>query len=91
MSWSFYALGKPQAVLKDADTKFDSFKCAEPEETIRQGVYKMITASLLAMPPGSAVEVTASGSQSFQGDTDGNTSFFNQLHLDIKPIYNFFE
>lgn len=87
MSWSFNATGKPQAVVAKAKQEFARISCAEPEETARQNALTTICKLLEAMPASSAVNVSASGSQSAQ--VDG--TFLNNLNLQIQPIYGFIE
>lgn len=86
MSWSYYATGKPQAILAKIDEEFARYRCVEPEETMRQGVCAIIKTSLGAMPESSAVGIQASGSQSSAEGKHTNT-----LKLSIEPIYGFVE
>lgn len=88
MSWSFYAMGKPKAVIAKADAEFERIVgyCAEPERSIASKAHEAIKAVLDAMPDSSAVDIRASGSQSV---VEGGT--LNNLSLDIKPIYGFVE
>lgn len=87
MSWSIMAAGKPKAVAVLIAGQFIRQKCSEPEETIKQGVAKLLDVALQAFPPNAAVTVTASGSQS--SSTDGNAT--NQVSVKLEPIYNFVE
>lgn len=91
MSWSFYGVGKPAAVLAKARTELERIKCSEPEETIKNKVLDILTASLLAMPAASAVDLKASGSQSMVDYADPSKGVANQLILEIKPLFGFVE
>jgi hypothetical protein len=64
MSWSFTAIGRPKAVREKARAYVESFRCSEPEESIKQQVFTMIETALFAMPAASAVRVAAHGGQS---------------------------
>lgn len=87
MSWSFYGVGKPAAVLAKARDELARVKCAEPEEFIKSQVAAVLEVSLTNMPAATAVQVDAAGSQTKNGD--GTAS--NQLTLNIKPLYGFVE
>lgn len=92
MSWSIQAVGKPKAVAIKIAEAMTVNKCAEPEETLRQGVGVLIAASLAAMPDTDAVRINAFGSQS-NCYVDGKSSgkFTNSLKVEIEPIYGFVE
>lgn len=87
MSWSFVAVGKPAAILEKARKDMTTYRCAEPEETIKGKVLNIIEASLLAFPEASAIEVNASGSQSMPDPGHA----INSLSVTIKPLYGFIE
>lgn len=87
MSWSFYGVGKPAAVLNKAKTELPKCRCSEPEETIKSKVIDIIEICLAAYPDASAVQIDANGSQS--NDSDGKTT--NSLVVNIKPLYGFVE
>jgi hypothetical protein len=92
MSWSFYAVGKPAAILNKARTELERIKCSEPEETIKNKVLDILVASLLAMPASSAISVKASGSQSSEWKDNAATGKqSNTLILQIEPLYGFVE
>ena len=44
MSWSFYAMGRGDAVVRKAAAEFALNPCAEPEEAIRQHVGDFVKA-----------------------------------------------
>lgn len=88
MSWSYNGIGKPSAVLEDAQLRLSAVKCSEPEETIKNKVGDILLASLSAFPESSAVQVEAYGSQTVDSTTGKAT---NSLHFDIKPLYGFVE
>lgn len=90
MSWSVSAIGKPVAVAAKVAKDFAAYKCAEPEETIRQMVGTAIAAALKAYPETHAVKVDASGSQQ-GGSTGPQATYVNQLSVKIEPIYGFVE
>lgn len=89
MSWSFYGVGRPIAVLNKARTEIARIRCAEPEETVKNKLLNIIEASLLAMPDASAVKIEASGSQS--SDSKDPAKFTNDVKLDITPLWGFVE
>jgi hypothetical protein len=89
MSWSFYAIGKPAAVVASAEKALSAYECSEPEESIKNKVLNIIQVSLAAMPDASAVSIEASGSQS--AHHDHADKFTNTLSFIIKPIYGFVE
>lgn len=90
MSWSFYAIGKPRAVLESARKQLSAIKCAEPEETIKGKFLSMLEASMLVMPDASAVRIEANGSQSARAaGEDGR--FTNSFSAKIEPLYGFVE
>lgn len=86
MSWSFSGLGKPHAVFAKAKKDLTQYKCAEPEESIKQMVLNILDKSLSAYPESYAVHVEASGSQSSVGEDK-----VNQLRIDIHQLYGFIE
>lgn len=87
MSWSFYAAGKPLAVIGKAKKEL-AFPMAEPEQTIRELFIKQLELALEAMPPSSAVRVNAFGSQTSGGGGDGTV---NSLKIEVEPIHGFVE
>jgi hypothetical protein len=87
MSWSVSAIGKPTAVAAKLADAFTKNPCAEPEETIRQGVASAIAVALKSFDGTMAVRVDASGSQS----TNNGVPTSNQLSVKIEPIYGFVE
>lgn len=97
MSWSFYATGKPAAMVARARVEFGKIKCSEPEEAIKGKVLNILEVSLLAMPENAVVRIEAGGSQSQAYDMapDGWGAvvgkFTNQLNLKIEPIFGFVE
>ena len=66
-------------------------KCIEPEESIKANVVEIVKQALGAMPPGSIVEVIASGSQSNIDYNDPSKGATNQLSVSIKPLWGFVE
>jgi hypothetical protein len=92
MSWSFNAVGKPLAVLKAAKDQFMQYSCAEPEETIREKFFEILEISLDSYPESSAVQVSASGSQSpaVTSETD-RPRFYNSIKVDVQPLWGFIE
>lgn len=87
MSWSVSAVGKPAAVKAKLAEAFAKNPCAEPEETIRQGVAVTIGIALDSFSESSAVQVSAGGSQS----TNDNKPISNMLNVKIEPLYGFVE
>lgn len=86
MSWSFYGIGKPEAVARKAREDMARQKCHEPEESIKSMALDLIETSLMAMPASSAVHVQASGSQS-----KNDNGAVNTFNLKIDPVYGFVE
>ena len=87
MSWSISATGKPAAVLRKARQEFSRYKCAEPEETIKGKAQDILEEALREFPESSAVQVSASGSQT----SISGGAFINSLSIEIKPIFGFVE
>lgn len=89
MSWSFSAVGRPNAVAQKLRVEAETTRCAGAEETARKAVLEQ--ASLLCengFSSDNAVRVAASGSAYTQGD--GSQSY-NSLDLKIEPLYGFVE
>ena len=93
MSWSVSAVGKSDVVAVAIEKQFEGGgKCMEPEEGIRQAARALIAASLKGQVPSTAVEVSASGSQSRGAVVPGGPDVVrNTLSLTIKPFWNFLE
>ncbi len=91
MSWSFSFIGKPKAVAAKIVEVMAKNPCAEPEETIRQGVGSIVATALGAFPETAAVRVDASGSQSVTNGGTGAVDTINQLNFKIEPIWVFVE
>lgn len=94
MSWSFYGMGKPAALAAKAKKDLTAFKCAEPEETIKNKALDVIETALLAMADSAAVRIEAHGSQGPAHDAAHNRiegRFDNTFKLTIEPIYGFVE
>jgi len=90
MSWSLNGVGRPAAVLANLKADVARNRCIEPEQTIRDDVMHAIELALNAMPPSSAVHVTASGSQ-YAPDSLQPALVVNSLKVDISPLYGFAE
>lgn len=91
MSWSTSAVGRPAAVAVAIAKQISSIKCQEPEETIKAKVGEIVAAALAVFPEGSAVMVTASGSQSYKDYNKPELGASNSLNFEIKPLYGFVE
>lgn len=93
MSWSFYAVGKPAAVLALAKKELGQLKCIEPEETVKTLFLATLETTLNAMLDSAVVQVRGCGSQApvyvNSKLVDGKAS--NSLKIDIEPLYNFVE
>jgi hypothetical protein len=85
MSWSVSAIGKPAAVASKVAADLSSYKCVEPEETIKQTAGQALIAAINAQDPDSVIQVTASG----QSGTAPKLN--NTLNVSITPIYGFIE
>jgi hypothetical protein len=88
MSWSFYGVGKPPAVLAKARKDLAAVKCMEPEETIKTGVLGILEVSLSNYPADAAVRVRAQGSQNVDSSKPGAA---NTLTVEIENLYGFVE
>lgn len=91
MSWSIYKTGKPKAVAAAIAAELEVNVCPEPEQTARHNIGLAIAACLAAMPEGSAVTVSASGSQNSPDYGDLSKGATNTIKLEITPIYGFIE
>jgi hypothetical protein len=88
MSWSFNAIGHPQGVAEKAEGELSSYRCYEPEETIKKKVIEIIGLSCKAFPPNCVVKVEAYGSQS--GYTPGDSvNVTNAMSITITPLPGF--
>ncbi len=87
MSWSFSAIGKPEAVAKAAVAAMDKNKCAEPEESYRLDALAYITKASSQLIGAMAVRVAASGSMWKDGDTVKS----HNLSLAFEPVNGFVE
>ena len=67
MSWGVSAIGRAPAVGAAIERQFESGKCAEPEESIRQAARALIAASIAAQDSAKVIRVQAYGSQSTEG------------------------
>jgi hypothetical protein len=91
MSWSVSAIGKAPAVRERIATDLGKITCTEPEQTIKNSVGSAIDAALAAFPPGYAVRVEASGSQSHPDFSKAPHEKTNQLIVKLEPIWGFVE
>lgn len=89
MSWSVHRVGKPAAVAATLAKDFAGITCAEPEQTIKNGVAAIVATSLAVFPSAMAVEVKGSGSQ-YRPDSSKD-EYQNSVSLSITPIYGFVE
>lgn len=87
MSWSFQAVGKPEAVARAATAAMETNQCLQPEESYRLGALAYITSAACQLVGVMAVQVTASGSMWKDGDTVKN----HTLQLEFTPLYGFVE
>lgn len=87
MSWSVSAVGKPIAVAQKLTEEFGRSKCAEPEETIKSMVADIAAKALASFAPDIAVRINASGSQY----ADNGIVKYNQLKIEIEPLWGFIE
>ncbi len=92
MSWSVSGVGRAAAVAQKLQKDCAAIKCTEPEETIKNSVATIIATALAAYPEGSAVSVSAMGSQS-PGYDPANLGavlgMVNSLSVSISPLYGF--
>jgi hypothetical protein len=59
MSWGVSAIGRAPAVGAAIERQFESGKCAEPEESIRQAARALIAASIAAQDSVKGIRVQA--------------------------------
>ena len=90
MSWSFYGVGLAEKLSAkvDKDIVNSPYKCTEPEESLRQAAGDLIKKSLDAQSPGTAVRVSASGSQSQYGN-NGELVVNNSLEIKVEAFWDF--
>lgn len=91
MTWSINKTGKPKAVAAQIAAELEVNTLAEPEQTVRHHVGLLVAAALGAMPEGSAVTISASGSQNSPDYSDLSKGASNYVKLEITPIYGFVE
>lgn len=95
MSWYIHASGKPIALVDELARQFGNVKCSEPEETIKNNAFALISTALSKFPASAAVRVTAQGSQTTIGDdgkqTMGAGEAINSLEIKIEPLWRFVE
>jgi len=87
MSWSFQAVGKPEAVAKAATAAMEKNPCAQPEEAYRLDALAYITKAACQLIGATAVQVNASGSMWKDGDTVRS----HTLSLEFRPLHGFVE
>ena len=87
MSWSINAVGKPAAVAKSCREQISGYKCAEPEEAVRQMIVEAIEAACKGFNDSTLVRVNANGSMY----TADGASQYNSASLTIEPILGFVE
>jgi len=88
MSWYITAVGRPMPVLEAVTAQANAVTCMEPEQSIKATVVAILGQALAAYPPGAAVRVKASGSQSTGHD---GKDAINSLELNIEPLFGFVE
>jgi len=92
MSWSVAAIGKAPAVRKEIAAQFvRGGKCAEPEESLRQGTAQLLDSVLAATHDATVVQVSASGSQSNKGYQHPELGTTHSLSISVVPQYSFVE
>lgn len=89
MSWSFAAIGKPQAVASRCrDAIENGYKASEPEETARKNALSIAAAVAESYNrPDVAVRVHASGSM----HTENGVVQTQNLRLEVEPVFGFVE
>ena len=92
MSWSASGIGKPLALAAKIEANLTTYRCVEPEETVKKAALGVIKAALEAQDHASVVKVTASGHQSGTYSPDGTAKgISNTLSINIEPVYGFVE
>jgi hypothetical protein len=69
------------------------YRCAEPEETIKQQAMLVLDTAIAAFPDSSAVRIEASGSQSpdYGADSKPTGRFSNTLSVVLTSLHGFVE
>ena len=88
MSWSVASQGRAGAVADQIREQFSRITCAEPEETIKNGVAAAIGKALEAFPQNMAVRVNANGSQGCP-DFNKPAESYHSLNVAIEPMHGF--
>ncbi len=88
MSWSFQAVGRPQAVAAKAKVESETPRCAGAEEVARTAALEAIVVLCTeGFASNNAVRVSASGS----AYTQDGAQQYNSLDLKVEPLYGFVE
>ena len=95
MSWNYYGIGKPRKVYEQAVKQLEgqTERMSDPENTVVQLFLDQLLAITEAMPESSVIKVMASGSQWDNRHTETYTpkGIFNNLKIEIEPVYGFVE
>jgi len=87
VSWSFNAVGKPEAVVRAAKAAMEKGKCIEPEESYRLDCLGNIMSMASQQVGQVAISVVASGSMWKDGDVVKS----HTMSLEFKPLSGFVE
>lgn len=88
MSWSFQAVGRPQAVAAKAKIEAETPRFAGAEEVARTAALEtIVTLCEEGFTSAHAVRVQASGS----AYTQDGVQQYNSLDLKVEPLYGFVE
>ncbi len=93
MSWSVSAVGKASAVKAKLVKEIEDCcrHLVEPERTVALAASVLLSASLDAQIPDSAVKASAFGSQSTRGVKGQPDAVTNSLKIEVEPIHGFVE
>lgn len=80
MSWSVSAMGKGSAVAAKVKEELSRYKCAEPEETIKEKISEAIQAACNGAP-NQGFNVSANGSQYSDGGVVKGMNFSAKVDL----------
>lgn len=87
MSWSVYAMGKPEAVVKKIEAEFDNITYLQgPEKELKELAKELLVKATKAYSGNAVVNITSSGHASETIDSKSQT-----LNISITPMYGFVE
>jgi hypothetical protein len=85
VSWSVSRIGKSKVISEKIDNDIRSFKCAEPEESIKNTIGSAIRIASDSYPVDMLIRVIANGSQSVISTNP--IVAVNQLIVSVEPFF----